>query len=68
MEVIDWKSGGRDHLSDLQLAIYRCAWADLARIPMEQIDAAFLIVRSGEVVRPEHLADRAEIEQIISGR
>ena len=68
VEVIDWKSGGRDHLSDLQLAIYRCAWADLARIPMEQIDAAFLIVRSGEVVRPEHLADRAEIEQIISGR
>lgn len=68
VEVIDWKSGGRDHLSDLQLAIYRCAWADLTHVPVDQIDAAFLIVRTGELVRPERLADRAALEQILSGR
>lgn len=67
VEIVDWKSGGRGSLSDLQLAVYRLAWSDLTGTPLEQIDAAFVIVRTGEVVRPERLLDRAEIERLLSG-
>jgi len=66
-EVVDWKSGGRGSLSDLQLAIYRLAWAEIAGIPLERIDAAFVLVRTGEVIRPERLLEREEIEQLLSG-
>lgn len=68
VEVIDWKSGGRGGLSDLQLAIYRLAWADMAGVPLEQVSAAFVLVRTGEIVRPERLLGRAEIEALVSGR
>ena len=66
-EVVDWKSGGRGSLSDLQLAIYRLAWAQIAGIPLERIDAAFVLVRTGEVVRPERLLEREAIERLLSG-
>ena len=67
VEVVDWKSGGRGSLSDLQLAIYRLAWSQIAAVPLEQIDAAFVLVRTGEVVRPERLLDRADVERLLSG-
>ncbi|MBM3685667.1 MAG: ATP-dependent helicase [Actinobacteria bacterium] len=68
MEVVDWKSGGRGGLSDLQLAIYRLAWAEIAGIPVERIDAAFVLVRTGEVIRPQSLLDRADVERLLNGR
>ena len=67
VEVVDWKSGGRGSVSDLQLAIYRLAWADLSGLPLERIDAAFVLVRSGEVIRPERLLDREDVERLLSG-
>jgi DNA helicase-2/ATP-dependent DNA helicase PcrA len=67
VEVVDWKSGGRGSLSDLQLAIYRLAWCQIAGVPLEQINAAFVLVRSGEVIRPERLLDRADVERLLSG-
>ncbi len=67
VEVIDWKSGGRGGLSDLQLAIYRLAWSQIAAVPIETIDAAFVLVRTGEVIRPDRLLDRSEIERLLSG-
>lgn len=66
-EVVDWKSGGRGSLSDLQLAIYRLAWAQIAGISLERIDAAFVLVRTGEVVRPKQLLEREAIERLLSG-
>ena len=66
VEVVDWKSGGRGSLSDLQLAIYRLAWSQIAAVPLEQIDAAFVLVRTGEVVRPERLLDRVDVERLLS--
>jgi DNA helicase II / ATP-dependent DNA helicase PcrA len=66
VEVVDWKSGGRGSLSDLQLAIYRLAWSQIAAVPLEQIDAAFVLVRTGEVVRPERLLDREDVERLLS--
>jgi DNA helicase-2/ATP-dependent DNA helicase PcrA len=67
VEVVDWKSGGRGGLSDLQLAIYRLAWAEMSGLPLERIGAAFVLVRTGEVVAPTRLLDRAAVEQVLSG-
>lgn len=68
VEVVDWKSGGRGSLSDLQLAIYRLAWAELSGTPLDLIEAAFVLVRTGEVLRPERLPDREDIERLLSGQ
>ncbi|MFN8157431.1 MAG: ATP-dependent DNA helicase [Candidatus Nanopelagicales bacterium] len=66
-EVVDWKTS-QDHSADpLQLAIYRVAYAELAGVPVEQVDAAFLFVRDGAVVRPDDLPDRAGLEVLLSG-
>lgn len=67
-EVVDWKSAGRGSLSDVQLAVYRLAWSQIAGIPLERIDAAFVLVRTGEVVRPERLLEHEELERLLSGR
>ena len=37
----------------MQLAIYRLAWARLMDVPVEQVSAAFVIVGTGEVLRPD---------------
>lgn len=66
-EVVDWKSGGRGSLSDLQLAIYRLAWSQISGVPPDRVDAAFVLVRTGEVIRPERLLDREDIERLLSG-
>ncbi|GAB3180373.1 ATP-dependent DNA helicase [Streptomyces incanus] len=64
-EIVDWKTG-RGHTADpLQLAVYRLAWAEQQGVPPESVSAAFLYVRTGEVVRPEALPDRAAIERLL---
>jgi DNA helicase-2/ATP-dependent DNA helicase PcrA len=64
--VVDWKTN-RDQTADpLQLAIYRIAWSELAGVPLEQVDAAFHYVRSGETVRPAGLPGRAGLESIVA--
>jgi DNA helicase-2/ATP-dependent DNA helicase PcrA len=64
-EVVDWKSGGRGGLSDLQLAMYRLAWADISGLPLDRISAAFVLVRTGDVIPPTRLLDRSDIERIL---
>ncbi|MGW0881120.1 UvrD-helicase domain-containing protein [Streptomyces sp. NPDC002671] len=65
-EIVDWKTG-RDHTADpLQLAVYRLAWAEQQGIPPESVTAAFLYVRSGEVVHPQGLPDRAALERLLT--
>ncbi|WP_323378852.1 ATP-dependent helicase [Streptomyces smaragdinus] len=66
-EVVDWKTGRAGTADPLQLAVYRLAWADEWGIPLEDVSAAFLYVRTGEVVRPEGLPGRAELEALLSG-
>jgi DNA helicase-2/ATP-dependent DNA helicase PcrA len=65
-EVVDWKTGRRRDADPLQLAVYRLAWAELAGVPLERVSAAFLYVRSGEVVRPAGLPDRAGLERLLA--
>jgi DNA helicase-2/ATP-dependent DNA helicase PcrA len=66
-EVIDWKTGRRSGLHPLQLAIYRLAWAEQHGLSVDEVDAAFLLVASGEVDRPDSLPDRAGLERILRG-
>ncbi|MEV5984688.1 ATP-dependent DNA helicase [Streptomyces sp. NPDC052051] len=63
-EIVDWKTG-RTSGDPLQLALYRLAWAEQQGVPLEAVSAAFLYVRSGEVVRPEGLPDRAALERLL---
>ncbi|WP_130796675.1 ATP-dependent DNA helicase [Streptomyces otsuchiensis] len=66
-EIIDWKTGHNRDADPLQLAVYRVAWAELRRIPLARVTAAFYYVRGGELVRPAVLPDRAGLEQILAG-
>ncbi|MEV0093541.1 UvrD-helicase domain-containing protein [Streptomyces sp. NPDC050738] len=66
-EIVDWKTHHAPTADPLQLAVYRLAWAERYGLPLSAVDAAFLYVRSGEVVRPAHLPGRAELERILLG-
>ena len=63
--LVDWKTNRAPTADPLQLAIYRVAWAELAGVPLEQVRAAFYYVRSGEVVEPADLPDRAALERLV---
>ncbi|MGW3411491.1 UvrD-helicase domain-containing protein [Streptomyces sp. NPDC000888] len=64
-EIVDWKTSRSRTADPLQLAIYRLAWAEQQGVPLESVKAAFLYVRSGEVVRPDDLPDRAALERLL---
>ncbi|MFG3013263.1 ATP-dependent helicase [Streptomyces cinerochromogenes] len=66
-EIVDWKTNRARTADPLQLAVYRLAWAEQQGIPPESVTASFLYVRSGEVVRPEGLPDRAALERLLTG-
>jgi len=66
--VVDWKTSRRDEADELQLALYRLAWAELAGVPVERVRAAFYFVRSGRVVEPADLPARAELERLVGPR
>ncbi|OSC49188.1 hypothetical protein B5181_41160, partial [Streptomyces sp. 4F] len=63
-EIVDWKTSHTRDADPLQLAIYRLAWAEHHRLPLEAVTAAFVYIRTGETVRPRHLPGRREIEHI----
>jgi DNA helicase II / ATP-dependent DNA helicase PcrA len=63
--VVDWKTNQHQTADPLQLAIYRLAWAELAGVAPESVTASFYYVRSGELVTPDDLPDRAELEAIL---
>jgi DNA helicase-2/ATP-dependent DNA helicase PcrA len=66
-EIVDWKTGRTRDADPLQLAVYRLAWAEQRGVPVESVTAAFVYVRTGEVVRPEGLPGRAELERLLLG-
>jgi DNA helicase-2/ATP-dependent DNA helicase PcrA len=65
-EVVDWKTGN-EAADPLQLAIYRLAWAKLVGAAVEHVAAAFLYVRTGEVVRHDDLAGETELVELLRG-
>jgi DNA helicase-2/ATP-dependent DNA helicase PcrA len=64
-EIVDWKTGRNRTADPLQLAIYRLAWAEQQGVPLEAVGAAFLYVRTGDVVRPEGLPGRDALERLL---
>ena len=68
-EVVDWKTGkaptGTDDLAkrQLQLALYRVAYAEFTGRPVDEVDAVFFFVADDLEVRPTELLDRAGLEQ-----
>ncbi|MBL1117453.1 ATP-dependent helicase [Streptomyces sp. 110] len=66
-EIVDWKTGRSQDADPLQLAIYRVAWAEQRGLPLSAVTAAFVYVRSGEVVRPAGLPGRAGLERVLLG-
>ncbi|MFI8229292.1 UvrD-helicase domain-containing protein [Streptomyces sp. NPDC085900] len=66
-EIVDWKTSRERTADPLQLALYRLAWAEQRGVPLESVNAAFLYVRTGEVVRPQGLPDRAALERLLLG-
>ncbi|MFC1412031.1 UvrD-helicase domain-containing protein [Streptacidiphilus sp. N1-12] len=66
-EVVDWKTNRQQTADPLQLAVYRLAWAESAGVPLDRVSAAFLYVRSGDVVRPDSLPGREELERLVTG-
>jgi DNA helicase-2/ATP-dependent DNA helicase PcrA len=72
-EVVDWKTGKapRDakDLEDkqLQLALYRLAYARWKNIDPTLIDAVFYYVTDNAVIRPERIFDETELVQLWRG-
>ncbi|MDX3642504.1 UvrD-helicase domain-containing protein [Streptomyces sp. MB09-02B] len=66
-EIVDWKTSRTRAADPLQLAVYRLAWAEQQGVPLESVDAAFLYVRTGAVVRPGNLPDRDALERLLLG-
>lgn len=66
-EIVDWKTSRARDADPLQLAVYRLAWAEQHGLPPESVAAAFVYVRTGEVVRPDGLPGRAALERVLLG-
>ncbi|MEU3477370.1 UvrD-helicase domain-containing protein [Streptomyces sp. NPDC033754] len=66
-EIVDWKTSHHRTADPLQLAIYRLAWAEQHGLAPDDVAAAFVYVRTGEVARPARLPGRAELEAILLG-
>lgn len=62
-EVVDWKTGVTARVDPRQLAIYRLAWSHISGAPWRNIEAAFVMVASGEELRPD---TDAEVEALLA--
>lgn len=63
-QVVDWKTGLAKP-DPLQLACYRLAWAKAKGISIDQVDAVFYQLASGEIIRPEALLDEQALLEAI---
>jgi DNA helicase-2/ATP-dependent DNA helicase PcrA len=68
--VVDWKTGRRPTGADaraaaVQLAAYRLAWADLARVQLNAVRAVFCYLRDGATVAPTELLDRGGLVELL---
>ncbi|MCW5953912.1 MAG: PD-(D/E)XK nuclease family protein, partial [Propionibacteriaceae bacterium] len=63
-QVVDWKTGWAGRSDPLQLAWYRLAWAELAGVGVEEVDAVFYEVGTGRIVRPP-LPDHDQLEALL---
>ncbi len=70
VEIVDWKTGRAPRDADdrrakeLQLALYRLAYARWRGLPLDDVDAVFYFVADDEVLRPTALPDEAELRRL----
>jgi DNA helicase-2/ATP-dependent DNA helicase PcrA len=64
--LVDWKTGRLENADPVQLAVYRIAWAELHGVPPSRVRAGFYYVRSGRLVEPDDLPNRAELAALVS--
>jgi len=69
-DVIDWKTGRKpagERLAhaEVQLAVYRIAWARIVGVPVERIAAGFHYVADGVTHRPQSLPDEAALAELL---
>ncbi|RWZ49695.1 ATP-dependent helicase [Labedella phragmitis] len=66
-QIVDWKTGKPPRTADeleerqIQLALYRLAYADWAGIDPEAVDAVFYYVSEDRVIRPERFYSESEL-------
>jgi len=66
-EIVDWKTGKAPkdahdlEEKQLQLALYRLAYATWRGIDPDLVDAVFYYVSDDRIIRPEHIYDRDEL-------
>lgn len=71
IQIVDWKTGRTPTDSvdierkSLQLALYRLAWVEWAGVDINTVDAVFWFSHSEQVIAPETLPGRSELEQLI---
>ncbi|WP_375401758.1 UvrD-helicase domain-containing protein [uncultured Amnibacterium sp.] len=69
-EIVDWKTGAQPtdaadlRRKQLQLALYRLAYARSTGLDPERIDAVFYYVAHDRVVRPDRLSSEAELRAL----
>lgn len=72
IEVVDWKTGRMPPAEELaskelQLAIYRIAYAELAGIDPERVAATFFYLGDDTEYRAGYLPGRAAVEELLDG-
>jgi DNA helicase-2/ATP-dependent DNA helicase PcrA len=71
-QIVDWKTGKAPRDADdlerkqLQLALYRLAFARYSGVDPARIDAVFYFVADDRVVRPERLYSEEELRSLWS--
>lgn len=71
--VVDWKSGRppadeeERAAREVQLAVYRLAWAEWKGLDVDDVDAAFYYVATDQTVRPARLLTREQMVELIVG-
>ena len=69
IEIVDWKTGKAPKDAEdlerkqLQLALYRLAYARWAGVDPELVDAAFYFVAEDRIIRPEHVSSEDELRE-----
>ncbi|GGK00776.1 ATP-dependent DNA helicase [Pilimelia anulata] len=71
-DVVDWKTGRQPtgaaaRAAAVQLAAYRLAWAQLARVDVLSVRAAFHYVAANVTVRPADLLDADGLARLVRG-
>jgi DNA helicase II / ATP-dependent DNA helicase PcrA len=66
-QVVDWKTGSKQlgKSAQVQLAMYRLAWAKLSGCDISKISAAFHYVPTGVTDSPADLLDEAALVELI---